>query len=90
MTDQDAIYLETSRNMADDGLEVGASPRSISKSDLQALGHPSSPIKAIRAKCVDCSGGNAAEVRKCPAYGCPLWPFRMGSNPFHALAKADA
>ena len=34
--------------------------------------------KAIRLKCIDCSGGNMAEVRKCPAEKCPLWRFRMG------------
>ena len=34
--------------------------------------------KAIRLKCIDCSGGNMAEVRKCPATGCPLWRYRMG------------
>lgn len=34
--------------------------------------------KAIRLKCLDCSCGQAAEVRKCPAVDCPLWRFRMG------------
>ena len=34
--------------------------------------------KAIRLKCIDCCGGNMAEVRKCPAENCPLWRFRMG------------
>lgn len=42
----------------------------------------SSPLTAIRAKCVDCSGGSPAEVRRCPNVHCTLWPFRMGSNPF--------
>jgi len=37
------------------------------------------PLKAIRAKCLDCSGGNAQEVRKCPVKTCPLWPFRSCS-----------
>lgn len=36
--------------------------------------------KAIRLKCIDCSGGNMAEVRKCPATNCPLWRFRMGKE----------
>jgi len=56
-------------------------------SDLRVLGHPESPIRAIRAKCVDCCGGYAAEVRKCTAIDCPLWPFRMGVNPFHGKAE---
>jgi hypothetical protein len=38
-------------------------------------------LKAIRAKCLDCSGGNRAEVRDCPATNCTLWPFRMGHSP---------
>lgn len=34
--------------------------------------------KAIRLKCLDCCCGNRAEVRSCPATGCPLWPYRLG------------
>lgn len=36
--------------------------------------------KAIRLKCIDCCGGNTAEVRKCPATNCHLWRFRMGKE----------
>lgn len=36
--------------------------------------------KAIRLKCIDCCGGNTAEVRKCPATHCFLWRFRMGKE----------
>lgn len=36
--------------------------------------------KAIRLKCIDCCGGNTAEVRKCPATHCPLWRYRMGKE----------
>lgn len=39
------------------------------------------PVQAIRAKCLDCSGGNRAEVRLCPVSDCSLFPFRMGRNP---------
>jgi hypothetical protein len=39
------------------------------------------PIKAIRAKCVDCSGGQLGEVRLCPVTTCALWPYRMGKRP---------
>ena len=34
--------------------------------------------KAIRVKCLDCCGGNSAEVRRCASKNCALWPFRMG------------
>ena len=36
--------------------------------------------KAIRLKCLDCCGGNNAEVRRCPATNCPLWRYRMGNE----------
>ena len=39
------------------------------------------PIKAIRAKCLDCCCGQKNEVRLCPACNCPLWPYRMGKRP---------
>ena len=39
------------------------------------------PMKAIRAKCLDCSCGNPNEVKLCPVEKCPLYPFRLGKNP---------
>lgn len=39
-------------------------------------------LKAIRAKCLDCCGGHAAEVRECHLTGCTLHPYRMGKNPY--------
>lgn len=40
------------------------------------------PVKAIRAKCIDCSCGSTAEVANCTATGCALFPFRYGKNPY--------
>ena len=40
------------------------------------------PMKAIRYKCIDCSGGSTHEVKLCVCADCPLWPFRLGHNPF--------
>lgn len=39
------------------------------------------PMKAIRAKCLDCCCDQANEVKLCPATRCPLHPFRLGKNP---------
>jgi hypothetical protein len=39
------------------------------------------PIKAIRAKCLDCSNYLPSEVRECQITDCPLWEYRMGTNP---------
>ena len=49
----------------------------------RAAGHkPMSPLRAIRAKCLDCSCYQLAEVRLCEAINCPLWPFRAGRHPW--------
>jgi hypothetical protein len=40
------------------------------------------PVKAIRAFCLECSGGSTAEVKSCPRSVCPLFPFRFGKNPY--------
>jgi hypothetical protein len=42
----------------------------------------SNPLKAIRAFCLECSCGQTSEVKECPVFKCPLYPFRMGKNPF--------
>lgn len=65
----------------DDGSTEGRHPDEIDPADL---GHPKLPMaQVIRAKCLDCCCGQPAEVRKCASTGCALWPYRMGTNPFH-------
>ena len=39
------------------------------------------PIKAIRAKCMDCCAGQFVEVRLCAVEKCPLYEYRMGHRP---------
>ena len=39
-----------------------------------------SPLKAIRAKCLDCCCGIASEVKNCPSKQCPLWEYRFGKS----------
>jgi len=46
------------------------------------------PLKAIKFRCVDCSGGSYKEVKECPCYEdngsiekCPLWLYRFGKRP---------
>jgi len=40
------------------------------------------PVKAIRAKCLDCCNGSQNEVKLCPAKDCPIYHFRLGRNPY--------
>jgi len=41
------------------------------------------PIKAMRSKCLDCTGNQPKEVRLCTCLSCPLWGYRMGVRPEH-------
>ncbi len=41
------------------------------------------PMKAIRAKCLDCAGGKPAEVTKCHITDCTLYPYRFGTRPHY-------
>jgi len=83
-----ANFLEPSPYESDEGHDIGRDPRQIPLAEIRQLQHAESPIRAIRAKCADCCGGNAAEVRKCVAVHCALWPMRMGVSPFHASSAS--
>jgi hypothetical protein len=53
------------------------------------------PLKAIRAKCIDCSGYELKEVRECPFDGkedkaCALHPLRMGKGSRSTLKQIRA
>jgi hypothetical protein len=39
------------------------------------------PIKAIRAKCMECSNWQYSEVARCEIMDCALWMYRFGKNP---------
>lgn len=85
----DKNLLQASPYAEDDHLPIGRDPRALNAEERASLPYKS-PIKAIRAKCLDCVGGNAAEVRKCVSTDCPLWGFRMGTNIHHARSASAA
>ena len=39
------------------------------------------PLKAMRAKCLDCCAGSRHEVAHCCIENCPLYPYRFGRRP---------
>jgi hypothetical protein len=72
---------------AGEGCPVGRDPREMAVEELEKFGHHKRPLlTVIRDKCIECCCGNQAEVRRCGMSTCPLWPFRMNSNPFSAPA----
>lgn len=52
------------------------------------MNEPTTPLKAIRAKCLDCNY-TSNEVKLCPCTDCPLWPFRFGKNPYVKRVLSD-
>lgn len=44
--------------------------------------YKTNPVKAIREKCLDCCCGSTLEVKECTVETCPIYPFRLGKNPF--------
>ncbi len=59
------------------------------KLEREARQRATSPAKAIRTQCITCVGGDEKEIRECTKRNCPLFAFRMGSNPFHGLKPED-
>lgn len=42
---------------------------------------PTTPMRAIRAKCLSCCNESSNEVKLCKIEGCPLWKYRFGHRP---------
>lgn len=47
------------------------------------------PIKAIRAKCLDCTCNQPKEISECCIKTCALWPYRMGKRPKGGTQEPD-
>jgi len=84
MRDQHNPLLEKGKN----GHSIGKNPLNIDENLFLEAGHKDEPIaKVIRKHCLECCNDQKGEVRKCVFTDCPLWPHRMGRNPFRS-AKA--
>ena len=54
------------------------------------MGHFKRPLlNAIRQNCTECCAGAIAEVGRCRMITCPMWPYRMGANPFRAVREVS-
>jgi hypothetical protein len=81
MTDDNPL-LKISADECDGGELVGERPDDVPPELLSLNFSARNPLKAIRAKCLDCCCGSASEVNKCVSTNCALWPFRLRTNPF--------
>ena len=67
----------------EDGSTEGVHPDELTFEERESFSS-STPMKAIRSFCVECSGGSVYEVTKCISSACPLWIYRMGSVPYNS------
>jgi len=87
MASPDEDFLEISGTISDGGTWIGKDPRRIPTEILAQRFAAKNPLRALRARCLDCCCGQPNEVRKCISVDCPSWPFRMGKNPFRRKPK---
>jgi hypothetical protein len=67
------------RPSAEDKAAVVAAEKPVYPIERRLTG--TSGLKAVRRRCLDCSGGTDAAVRSCTVSACPLFEFRFGKNP---------
>jgi hypothetical protein len=60
---------------------IGRDPREFTREVWEDLDFELQPMKAIRAKCIECCGGYRSEVPKCQVTRCSLYALRMGHRP---------
>lgn len=74
----------------DNGSVRGRDPSTMTADDYLAAGYDDlTPLQAIRQYCVERCQSSPSEVRKCTIVECPLWPYRMGKNPFRKKCLSE-
>lgn len=64
----------------DDLVLLARTPQNDANVDRTYRGRIKGRLSAIRAMCVECSGGSPKAARTCVQVNCPLWSFRTGAN----------
>ena len=55
---------------------VKTCPASLRKQYVESLNGESGKARALKVKCLECSGWDREEVKKCTVKSCPLWQVR--------------
>jgi len=53
------------------------------------LGEVATPLKTMRNFCLECIGWDSAELRRCTAPKCWLYPWRFGVSPEVAKERGE-
>ena len=66
-----------------DNILVGKNPLFLEGAQLEAGGiERTTPLRAIRSRCIDCCAGASAELQHCLAVRYALWRHMAGANTF--------
>lgn len=49
---------------------------------IRSISERKSPIKSMRANCLECMGNSSQAVKECASSNCHLWPYRLGIDPW--------
>lgn len=75
--------IDNHLELSAEGQPVGRDPRKMSSDEFSSIGFEKKSLyRVIREKCLACCCHQPTEVRLCVCDDCPLWPYRMGTNPF--------
>jgi hypothetical protein len=67
--------------------EVKLYPLERASMGAEFLAKGGTTLKAIRRRCLDCSGGSQVAANACAASDCDLHPFRKGKNPNFKISE---
>jgi hypothetical protein len=70
----------------DESQDTLMAPEEIAVTVGDFLARGGTGLKAIKRRCLDCSGFLKGAVRTCHRTTCPLYPFRFGKNPNRTLS----
>ena len=59
---------------------VATHPHEKSQTQAELANQPGAPLKAIKRRCLDCSGGNQRDAINCQETACPSHPYRLGKS----------
>ena len=70
--------------------QEGFNPRKYSSELLNEAGYSkASPLEAIKAHCLECCGFSKSETLKCVSLKCPLYLYRLGTNPWDIRSRMN-
>lgn len=82
--DTQGIEVDESEEGLEEGLDDLSAMDAADVIRARYAARATTPLRAIRAFCVHCMGDQPKAVAGCTSRSCPLYPMRMGTNPYQS------